>query len=399
MDNTELQEAIKVFSKRFHRNAQVSAKNKNYISSPLGAWMLLAQLAGGNSLMLNVEELDRIENCLGMPLPAAFDYTNELLRNVPAAIKAAGAAWIRETYQLDSAGVEWVVNTRHQESTVVNQHMATKGELDEWAKENTLGIIEKFPFEPDDETLFILANALATKISWRTPFEMADGSLIHSWDKKSVLHSKFWDHSKRFVRDSKGELYGVLVNTGDNIFVTAVIAENPDVSPERVLEVAEALARNDEDSITTELASGLPAEGNIFKIEDRESLNGDKYEAFIPAWSADSTHALSDMGLPFLEASHAISSNGDLVVDALQIAKARYHRVGFEAAAITSMRAGALNSMMKQSPAKFVSLNFNHPFAVAASHRAPSLFGDDTWRDLPVFTAWIVEAEEATEEG
>ena len=44
-------------------------------------------------------------------------------------------------------------------------------ELDAWARDHTYGLIERFPLTVTPETVVMLATALATKVSWRLPFD------------------------------------------------------------------------------------------------------------------------------------------------------------------------------------------------------------------------------------
>jgi hypothetical protein len=78
--------------------------------------------------------------------------------------------------------------------------------------------------------------------------------------------------------------------------------------------------------------------------------------------------------------------------DAMQAAMARYSRTGFEAAAVTGMVA----SMAAHLPARHrhAELRFGHPYAVVA------LVEDSgsPWHGLPVFSAWVTEPDNATDD-
>ena len=47
-----------------------------------------------------------------------------------------------------------------------------QGELDAWAREHTLGLIDRFPLEVGPDTIMMLATALATRIFWEHPFDL-----------------------------------------------------------------------------------------------------------------------------------------------------------------------------------------------------------------------------------
>ena len=120
----------------------------------------------------------------------------------------------------------------------------------------------------------------------------------------------------------------------------------------------------------------------------------------LPAWSADSKHDLTQPGLGFDAAKEALVGPEDPWT-AAQSAMARYSRVGFEAAAVTSM-AVAL-SMRAPSPGRLrtAELRFGHPFAVVAVavdesyDRPAAVTRCGPWHGLPVFSAWVAEPEDA----
>jgi hypothetical protein len=58
---------------------------------------------------------------------------------------------------------------------VTHGDMPTQAELDTWARDHTYGLIEKFPLTVTAETVVLLATALATKVSWRLPFDAGAG--------------------------------------------------------------------------------------------------------------------------------------------------------------------------------------------------------------------------------
>ena len=397
MQSAELREATKFFSSRFHRNAESLNEESNYISSPLGAWILLAQVAGGNSAALSRELTERIENALGLTIPAAYNYANSLIKNAPAAIKAASAAWFSAVLPVDDIGAEWIVNTEQEEVTTVGRSIPSQKELDAWANENTLGIIESFPFTPDTNTVLLIANAIATKIQWDEPFselKTEDGS---PWKSESLLYSRSGAHDKQLFTDNEGNLFAVITAQGSNLSVHAVIADNPELAPRKVIAVAEAFAGGE--TFTLALPDTLPASGNVFTVKEAKGFDGDEFSALLPAWEAASSHKLGEMNLPYSEASKAISDNPNYEAEVVQVAKAKFNKIGFEAAAVSTLMMGA-SAMPNRHPIKRVTINFNHPFAVVAVHSPffqEANDKDELWDDLPVFTAWVNEAAEVTE--
>ena len=66
--------------------------------------------------------------------------------------------------------------------------------MDAWAREHTDGLIETFPLKVRPDVVFALASALATRISWAEPFEVADARALGpggDWarDLRRVLRS------------------------------------------------------------------------------------------------------------------------------------------------------------------------------------------------------------------
>lgn len=393
MQNLELREAIKFFSARFHRDAPLGDET-NYICSPLGAWILLAQVAGGNSAALSLEETEKIENTLGTTIPAAYNYANFLIKSAPPVIKAASAAWFSSKWSVGEIGATWIVNTEQEEVTDISHQIPSKLELNEWARKNTLGIISEFPFTPDRDTVMILANALATKIQWAEPFGEIKNDMTSMWMTKKLLFSDENQHTKQFFADEEGNLFAVLTAEGSGISVHAVIADNPDLPEHKVLSIAESYAAGE--VFTLVAPDTLASEGNVFVVSDAVSSTGDLFSAKLPAWDAEKSHNLLDFGLPYIEASKAISGNADYKVESIQVAKASYNKLGFEAAAISALMMRA-TGIRRNLPVKRVEINFNHPFAVVAAHSPIYRSPNDTaelWDNLPVFSAWVVTASE-----
>jgi hypothetical protein len=131
--------------------------------------------------------------------------------------------------------------------------------------------------------------------------------------------------------------------------------------------------------------------------------------AVLPAWSAHSTHDLSDPRLGFATVRHALDP-----VDpwqARQAAMARYTRTGFEAGAVTALAIALSATLRGPGMRRTAELRFGHPFAVVAVATGGS--GRDggpgrdgghqaappgPWHGLPVFSAWVADPEDATDE-
>ena len=117
---------------------------------------------------------------------------------------------------------------------------------------------------------------------------------------------------------------------------------------------------------------------------------GDRVSAVLPAWSATSEHDLRAPSFGFAGAAAVLGRLfGATAWDATQAATARYHREGFEAAAVTAV--AVRMSFRPPGKRREAELRFDHPYAVVATAT-----GDGPWAGLPVFSAWVTEPEPPT---
>ena len=119
----------------------------------------------------------------------------------------------------------------------------------------------------------------------------------------------------------------------------------------------------------------------------------------VPAWSAHSTHDLSDPRLGFAPVRHALDP-----VDpwqARQAAMARYTRTGFEAGAVTALAIALSATRPSPGVRRTAELRFGHPFAAVAVATGGTGHGGsgrpappEPWHGLPVFSAWVAAPED-----
>jgi hypothetical protein len=123
--------------------------------------------------------------------------------------------------------------------------------------------------------------------------------------------------------------------------------------------------------------------------------------AVLPAWSAHSTHQLTDPQLRFATVRHAPDS-----IDpwhARQAVLARHTRLGFEARAVTALGVNLSADYERPGIRRTAGLRFGHPFAVVAVGVAEDRYSlrpvpHNPWHGLVVFSAWVADPEEATTE-
>jgi hypothetical protein len=316
-------------------------------------------------------------------------------------VSAAAAVW-----NMPGMGDErWLAGLP---ASVERGPIPSQDEANTWAREHTLGLIEKFPLTITHDTYLLLATALATKVSWDRPFALAPGSALGSasqWGRRLeyVLGSPLGHQALVASTAQAGDVAVHVGRARDGLLVVSVIAA-ADVPAGEVLAAAHGLA--------TDLALGRPVpQRSLFDLPlgesplwtVREEMSpagaGERCMAFLPAWEARSQHDLTDQRLGFAAAAAALG-RGD-PWQAGQAAIARYTRVGFEAAAITAM--GIALSARPNGLHRTAELRFCHPYAVIAvaaddSARGGSAVGawSGRWNGVPVFSAWVAEPCEAS---
>jgi len=268
-------------------------------------------------------------------------------------------------------------------------------------------LIEAFPLTITDEIYLLLATAMATKVSWDRPFEIAPGSALGSasrWGQQleHVLASPMGHPAFVASTPQAGDVAVHVGRARDGLLVVSVIAA-PEVPAGQVLAAGHGLA--------TDLALGLPVpkrslfdlplgDGPLWSVREEMSPEGagERCMAFLPAWEAHSVHSLTDPWLGFAAAAAALGKGDPW--EAAQAAMARYTRVGFEAAAVTAM--AILLSAQAPGVRRTAELRFCHPYAVIAvaaddsarRGNAPSAWSG-RWNGVPIFSAWVAEPHEA----
>lgn len=393
------------YARRFH----AAVGERHHVAAPLGAWLLLA-LCGP---ACDGEARKTLNATLGCDdLDGAAALAAGLLSRPHPLVRAAAAVWHRQ---------EWLTGalSRWQDSLppeVETGTLTTSSDLDEWARRHTDGLIRRFPLDLTPEVLLVLATALATKVSWERPFDLAPASLLgpaSPWATAlaRVLRTPDGPGHDQFVAATAqaGEVAVQSARARGGLLVTSVAAA-PGVPAAEVLAAAYDLA--------TALAAGGPVtrrslfdlplgEGPLWTVAERRVLTTaaqgreERCTAVLPAWSATSDHDLARPGLGFDVAAGALARLLGLREyrwKAGQSAMARYSRVGFEAAAVSAVMVAAAALLPRQGLLRTAELRFGHPFAVVAvtADEPPGSAGP--WHGMPVFSAWVAEPEDAEPE-
>lgn len=393
VNTSQVADCVSGYAARLH--AAIGAKHQ--VASPLGAWLLLA-LVGPASSGASRQTLTDV---LGCDVDVAARAAADLLASPHPLVASAAAVWTAPDAPLSPEVSEWQAQLP---SEVTTGDLPSQPDLDAWARDHTLGLIDSFPVS-DRDLYLLLASALATKVSWQRPFELTPAASLgpaSPWASqlRQVLRTPSGPAAghTQFIATSPeaGDVIVHLASAAGGLSVVSVAAA-PDVAYDRVLAAAYRIG--------VRLAAGLNidrlpladlplGEGPLWLIRE-VTATADACVAVLPAWSATSEHDLSAPVLGFAAAKAALVRAPD-PWQARQTAMARYTRTGFEAAAISAL---AVSAAMRQ-PARHreAELRFGHPYAVVALTAGGSEVGSP-WHGLPVFSAWVTEPDDATQDG
>ncbi|WBB70906.1 hypothetical protein [Micromonospora sp. WMMD812] len=384
----------------------------HHIASPLGAWLLLALVAPAATGAARAD----LEEALGTDVRTAAATAEALLTAPHPLVASASALWERAA-TADLAG--WRATLPRNTETGPLPDQAT---LDAWARERTFGLVDRFPLTVAPDTILILATALATRVSWETPFEVESGDALgpdSAWASRlrRVLRTPWHGHDCWIAGTARAGDVAVHAAaarpeaTGGReagLLVVSVAAA-PDVPAADVLAAAHEVAV---DAATVPRGEGvarrslydLPlGETPLWSLRE-ETTRGygareERLTAVLPCWSAESQHDLTAAGFGFGAAARAL---GELVgvprlpYEAAQAATARYGRYGFEAAAVSAF--GMVTGLPPENVARVAELRYGHPYAVVAvATDTRDGLPDGPWHGLPVYSAWVADPAELPE--
>ena len=366
--------ALARYARRFHQVAGAG----HHVASPLGAWLLLA-LAGPACAD---DDLRQLEEILGADAGAAAGFAAELLAHPHPAVHAAAAVWGGNGLAAGARVASWRAGLPPQVDTGA---VPGQEELDAWARRHTLGLIDRFPVRDRRALIWLLATALAARVSWQRPFGMAPAAALGSASRWATTltqvlrtppglpNGRVPGHDQFIAAtDTAGEVAVHAASARDGLLVVSVAAA-PQILAADVLSAAYDLA--------TALAAGHPltrrslfdlplGAGHAWTITEEHASTaapGGKEErctAVLPAWSAHSNHQLTGPGLGFATVRRALDPVNPW--DARQAAMARYTQIGFEAGAVTSLAITVSAVAQRPGVRRTAELRFGHPFAVAA---------------------------------
>jgi hypothetical protein len=261
--------------------------------------------------------------------------------------------------------------------------MPTQDAADAWTREQTGDLIKAFPLDLTPDMVCVLAAAIMTKFSWDEPLDVVP-AVANDWGLKKMLAT---DYAHGVYETKTAGLIGV-ATSGSHEAKVAVYSVIAEPSTPRAALVKEAL------QLTAQLVSlrgpapvspsKLPKKGHCWTVG-----KGFGDSAVVPAFEARA-EKIDITGLPgIVEAAKTFVELATpscppevlpLRPQAKMSAVAKYHKLGFEAAAVAAM--GALAGGMPQKR-DTVDLNFGRPHLMIAVAR------EFKWAGLPMFAAWV----------
>lgn len=361
--------------------------NGHGVSSPLGAWLLLALLApyseGSNR--------EKLELVLGVEAEEASLAASNFISNLSSELKSAVGIWYRDTL-LDATKLNPFLKTLN---PIVARHDTISQEiLDKWAHDNTLGIIKDFPLGVGEDTAIVIASALAAKIKWSKPFEGTKTFKKGSFSGKEGMEAGEGHHIAIYKTT-----YGLVgVHMADSeigeLKVYSIIAESPNWTQKTTEKAAMEVVSGEAKKVSLfDLPLGESPQWYISEQHMEEAVS-EIISAIVAPWEAQSLHNL--LGSPGIDSIKEIlgnllpSSQSFQEFQAAQTAKAKYNIIGFEAAAVAAagFEFTGVPQRLPKAMGRAATISFDNPYTVIAA------VADSSHKNTPVF---VVRVEEIVE--
>ncbi len=396
---------------RYAGRVHALAGDSQHVVSPLGAWLIVALC----STAAAGPERAQLEQALGVAPAQANAFAASLVRDPHPLVMAGTGVWNQPGH--DEGLAAWKAGLP---AVVETGNVPPQPDLDAWAARHTGGLIAKFPVPAGPAVVLLMATALATRVSWARPFDLAPGTALgpsSPWSSRlpQVLQSRFGDPGhQQFVADTDhAGLVAVHVAWARGGLLVASVAAAPDVAAADVLAAAHAIATTEAvnpGGVTRQTLFDLPLGDHdpwSIREEPAQTVGGrreERCQAVLPAWSAASNLDLDHAGLGFPAAAGTLASAlglADYRYQARQAAVARYSRVGFEAGAVSALHVVAMAPLLQPGIRRVAELRFGHPFAVVAvtvDEDQPGQLEEHrtAWHGLPVFSAWVTDPMDAS---
>ncbi|MFJ8015558.1 serpin family protein [Streptomyces sp. NPDC096339] len=373
--------------------AQDGAAEQGTVFTAAGVWPLLALLADGADGAAREE----LAGALGIPAGAAAGAARELLAALDGVrgLRSATGLWTREELPLEE---RWSAQLPPGARGGLTGDADTDGKaLDAWASDRTGGVIERMPLQVTEDTLLVLASALALRLRWIQPFEEFEGTTGQGpWAGRELpmlgRETTLLDRVS-VARGPRGPVTVLEVVGSTGVDVHLVLGE-PEAAPGAVLTTGiDAVTRTLPSTGASLLPEGDAGPGltvRTVRAETPEPRLAIRTVAFEVRAEHD---LLSHAGLFGLTTASDASqghfpgiSPQPLAVDsARQSALARFHAAGFEAAAVTGFGVAAGCAIPRlRYRARWVDVRYDRPFGFIAVHRTSRLV---------LAAGWVAEPE------
>ncbi|MFE1412726.1 serpin family protein [Streptomyces sp. NPDC058746] len=358
------------------------AAEQGTVFTAAGVWPLLALLADGTDGAAREE----LAQALGIPAGSAAEAARELLAALAGVrgLQCATGLWTREELPLEERwSAQLPPGTR---GGLTGDADTDRKALDAWASDRTGGLIEHMPLPVTEDTLLVLASALALRLRWIQPFdECRDTTGQGPWAGRElpVLRRETTLLDRVSVaRGPRGPVTVLEVVGSAGVDVHLVLGE-PEAAPGAVLATGiDALTR----ALPSTGASLLP-EGEAGPGLTVRSVRAETPEPRLSirtvAFEVRAEHDLLAHAALFGLRTASDTSGGHFpgistrplaVESARQSALARFHATGFEAAAVTAFAAVAGCAMPRlRYRTRRVDVRYDRPFGFLAVHRTSRL--------------------------
>ena len=356
------------------------------------AWPLLALLAHA------AEGSGRRElaNAVGLPADdsrAAGVEVMALLRGMTA-VRSALGVWASERLPLEPA---WTAGLPSETvGSITGNPGVDMPALDDWARYNTGGLIDRMPLETDPSTLLLLTAAMSVRTRWLQPF--TDYGRPATYDAGPWRGRRYHGLSREtealdqvtVTATNQGEITCLRLPGDQDIIVHLVIGETERPAADVLKGGLAALSGRDRRG--GELRIGDTAPG-LFVEWTTDFTSADRLRALVPRFRVGASHDLlrqpDVFGLQTVtdttRGHFPVMSRYPLAVSAAkQNAVAHFTAKGFEAAAVTVF--GFAAAGMPTQKAKQVSVTFDRPFGFYAVHHPSGLI---------LAAGWVAEPESA----
>ena len=362
----------------------------NFVLSGAAIWPLLAILAAGAEKPIRSE----LERALGLSPPDAIEEAVRMFAELDDGdARAAIGVWIHDLVALDP---DWL--RRLPAEQVIGRLSGEPGKdrtvLNAWVRDKTMGIIDELPIDLDDETLLVLAQAIALKTRWTEPFNLSHWQPSSGrWSDLLLpgLFASLDDLDRVLVLNTPvGPLTTFRAQGSGSVDVHLILGEDALPQVDVLTHAIEHLPSSGRGERGSELAIGRSAPGLVVKAGWVEESRTDHLNIQTVRFDFGSRHDLLEvsdiLGLATAAAVPdfaGISAEPLRVGSGLQSARAMFTEEGFEAAAVSAFEMLAGSAMRPSHQVKVLEVHFDRPFGFLAIDRPSGLVLFAGWFEDP----------------